>query len=89
MFFIMLVLVSVPASQGAKPSAAYWASFFSASSSYLLCLSKRTVRFFGEWQMSSNYVKTSLIYLMSSLVVGVCRNLTVLIYACLYWLPRM
>jgi len=89
MDFMMFVLVSVPASHGARPMAACCANFFSASSSCLLYFNRRTVRFLGEWQMSSNWVSTSLICLMSSVVVGVYRNLTVLMNADLYWLPRM
>ena len=83
---MMFVLAAVAASQtGVSPAAfdaAFWA--YSARCSSLLCLSSRTVKFLGELQISSNCVRTSLICLINSDVLGDCLNLTVLMKADLY-----
>ena len=91
---MIAVLVAVPESHGGNSAAdpplppCFWAAA-AACSSPLLYLSKRTVRFLGELQIRSNCVSTSLIYLMSSLVLGDYLNLTVLMKADLNWLPSI
>jgi hypothetical protein len=83
MFFMMAALVAVPESQGINsPLEAVVACLSLAyCSSPLLYLRRRTVRFLGELQIRSNCVNTSLICFINSLVLGDCRNFTVLMKA--------
>jgi hypothetical protein len=66
--------------------AALAASF---SPSLRVCFRSRTVKFFGELQIRSNWVSTSLIYFISSEVLGDYLNFTVLIKADLKVFPRI
>jgi len=82
-FFMIAALVAVPESQGIKSPLEAAVVYLSLAdySSPLLYLRRRTVRFLGELQIRSNCVKTSLIYFINSLVLGDCRNFTVLMKA--------
>ena len=89
-FYIIAALVAVPESRGGDAlEAAAAARTRACYSSLRLYFRRRTVKFLGELQIRSNCVRTSLIYLINSLVLGDCLNLTVLINAFLNWLPRM
>ena len=82
--YMIAALVAVPVSNGGASLFAWLAAAArSFASSFRLYLSRRTVRFLGELQIRSNWVRTSLIYLISSLVLGDCLNLTVLMNALL------
>ena len=76
MFAIIAALVAVPVSPcGADGFLRSFARLLEVSlacywSSALVYFSSLTVKFLGELQIRSNWVNTSLIYLMSSLVLG-------------------
>ena len=99
-FLMIAALVAVPESSGGSllgtplsdalaKREAVSALCFSYCSSPRLYLRSLTVKFLGELQIRSNYVSTSFICLMSSLVLGDWRNFTVLMKADLYWLPSI
>ena len=81
--YMIAALVAVPVSKGGESLVLLAAAARSLASSLRLYLSRRTVKFLGELQIRSNWVKTSLICFMSSLVLGDYLNLTVLMNALL------